>query len=491
MDAVLAMLSVQCLLGALDNLWHHELAVDLPHRPGAAFEMLLHALREFFYVLILAVAAWQYWQGAWALVFAAVLAAEILVTLRDFIEEDRTRRLPGSERVLHTILALNYGATLALWAPQLMRQWQAPTTMAMVDHGAWSWLLSAGMLGALAWGLRDLLAAWRLAHPSWHRRPLRAGSNAAPRTVLVTGGTGFIGSALVRALVERGDRVIVLSRKPYRAWDRFGPAVEIVGKLAELDEERRVDAIVNLAGAPIAGLPWTARRRRTLVGSRIGVTAELTQLVARLRRRPEVLVNASAIGWYGEHGEELLDEDGGPQQRFVSELCRRWERAALGVGHWGVRVCCLRIGLVLGREGGVLPPMLRSSRLGLGAVLGDGAQWLSWVHLNDLLRLILLLLERPELNGAFNATAPEPVRQREFAAALAAAHGGRARLRVPAALLRALAGEMSDLFLLSQRVVPRKALDAGFRFEHPQLPQALAALLAEPGPGAEQRRVTA
>lgn len=487
MNAVLALLCLQC---ALDNLWHHELKVDLPHRPGATPELLLHAARQLLYALILVAAGWAPPQGLWCAALLAALAAEVLVTLADFVVEDRTRQLPPTERVLHAVLALNYGAILALWAPRLGAQLRAPTGLALEAAGAWSWLMAAFAAGSLAWGLRDLVAALRLRHPRWQREPLRLGSSTAPRTVLVSGGTGFIGRALVRRLLERGDKVMVLTRDPHQAWDLFGPAVEAVHGQAQIDPARRIDAIVNLAGAPIAAGPWTQARRRKLVGSRIGVTAGLTQLVARLEHRPEVMVSASAIGWYGEQGDTALDEDGPPQQRFVSELCRRWERAAMGVTQWGVRVCCLRIGLVLGADGGVLPPMALGARLGGGAVLGEGAQWLSWIHRDDLLRLILLLLERGELHGVFNATAPQPVPQREFAAALARCYGQRPRLRVPAWLLRTLLGEMSDLFLLSQRVSPRRALAEGFAFEHPQLQAALNGLLVPQG-GAGAARIVA
>ncbi len=477
MDTILLLFTLQCALGGLDNLWHHELEVDLPHRPGATFELLLHAARQFVYAAILLAAGWSRWQGAWCVALLALLVVEVGITLCDFVVEDRTRRLPASERVLHTLLALNYGAVLACWAPLLGDWLRAPTALIAQRHGAWSWLMALFAAGALLWGLRDLLAALRLRRPAWQLRPIQAGSTSQPRTVLISGGTGFIGRALARRLVERGDKVIVLTRRLHHGWDLFGPAVELIQSQRELDADRRIDAIVNLAGASIAAGPWTARRRRKLVGSRIGVTAELTQLVARLQQRPEVLVNASAIGYYGERGEDALDEGAAPQQRFISELCRRWERAAAGVEHWGVRVCLLRIGLVLGQDGGVLPPMARAARLGGGTVLGDGRQWLSWIHLDDLLRQILWLIERRDLSGAFNAVAPAPLRQREFAVALSQQCGTRLRLRVPAWLLRILAGEMSDLFLISQKVLPRRAEAAGFCYRQARLEQALADLL--------------
>ncbi|HSW23041.1 MAG TPA: NAD-dependent epimerase/dehydratase family protein, partial [Burkholderiaceae bacterium] len=308
MDAVFAMVTLQCLMGAFDNLWHHELQEQLPQKPQARPELALHTARELLYALVFAGMAWWRWEGAWAFVLVAILLVELVVTLADFIVEDRTRRLPPLERVLHTLMAASYGALLALWAPELWRWAQAPTGLAPTDYGAWSWLLSTFSLGVLAWGLRDLFAVARLGVPQWQREPLRAGVGETPRTVLVTGATGFIGRALVRELLTRGDRVLALSRDPLRAQDRFGPQVEVVGSLAAIDQDRAIDAIVNLAGEPVAGGLWTRARKQRLIDSRVGTSTEVVALIRRLRVKPQVLVSASAIGWYGDRGEEALIE---------------------------------------------------------------------------------------------------------------------------------------------------------------------------------------
>jgi uncharacterized protein (TIGR01777 family) len=479
MNAVFSLLTFQCLVGAFDNLWHHELEAELPYEPSARTELALHTARELLYALIFGGVAWLKWQGVWAGILIAILAAEIVVTLADFVVEDRTRRLPPLERMLHAILALSYGATLALWTPELYRWLRAPTAMTSVAYGPWSWLMTLFALGVFIWGLRDLFAVSRLGVPQWQRRPLLGGRTIKPRVVVVTGATGFIGRALTRRFVARGDHVIALSRRVERARYQFGPWVEVCGHLSEIGPYRRIDAIVNLAGAPVVGPWWTAARRRHLISSRLGVTAQVLDLVKRLQRKPDVLVNASAIGYYGERGAEPLHEDSGDRGGFLSELCRRWEAAAVEAERFGVRVCRIRIGLVLGDGGGVLRPLALSTRFGLGAVFGNGRQWVSWIHRQDLVRLIDEAIDHPEYSGAYNAVAPGAVKQRELANTLAATLHRPRFMRVPAVALRLLAGEMADLFLVSQRVIPQRLSQSGFEFAYPDLPGALKNLLVE------------
>ncbi|AXQ30136.1 TIGR01777 family protein [Solimonas sp. K1W22B-7] len=489
MTTVLILFCIQCLLGAFDNLWHHELEAGLSRQPQARTELALHTLRELLYAPIFVGIAWWSWQGAWAWLLIALLATEMVVTITDFVVEDRTRRLPPMERVLHTVLAMNYGALLALWAPILQQWTRLPTAMTAVDHGPWSWALGVFGAGVLGWGLYDLFAVARLGVPQWLREPLRVEPNEAPRTLLVTGATGFIGRALVRRLLQRGERIIVLSRDPLRAEYLFGPRVEALGSLAAIDAERRIDAIVNLAGEPVAGGLWTRARRERLLQSRIAVTTEVTMLIRRLRHKPAVLVNASAIGWYGERGDTALGEDSGAGEGFLSMLCRRWEEAAWAATREGVRVCRLRIGLVLGRGGGVLQPLALATRLAGGTVLGDGRHWMSWIHLQDLLRIIDLALEDEDLHGGINAVAPQPLPQAAFAAALAGSLRRPLPWRVPAWLLRLMAGEMADLFLVSQRVEPRRLLAAGFRHELGGIDAALDQILHQALPAPVAARV--
>jgi uncharacterized protein (TIGR01777 family) len=480
MTAVLAMLTLQCVLGGFDNLWHHEITEKLPLKPAARRELALHTVREFLYAMIFTTIAWARWQGLWTFILIAVLAIEIAVTLGDFIVEDRTRQLPWLERVLHTVLAINFGAILAIWWPEL-RQWMAaPTGFTAVGYGIWSWALTLFGVGVFAWGWRDLAAVIRLGVPNWQRRPVRARHAAAARGVLVTGATGFIGRALTRALIKRGDRVVVLTRDAAKAADLFGPHVETCVNLMAIEPDRRIDVIVNLAGEPLLGGLWTRARKRRFLDSRLGITQGLVTLISRLQHKPEVLITGSAVGYYGDRGDDLLSEDQPAQPMFMSELCRSWEAAAQRAEIYGVRVCCLRIGLVLGHDGGALPPLTLATRLGLGAVLGGGRQFVSWIHLRDLVRLILAAVDDTKLSGPVNAVTPNPVMQRDFARALADHWRRPLLLRITGRLVRAALGELSDLFLTSQRVAPAAATIAGFNFEHSELAKAIAMIFAPP-----------
>jgi uncharacterized protein (TIGR01777 family) len=482
MTHVLIMLIIQSLLGAFDNFWHHELCEDLTHRPSARGELALHTVREFLYALIFIGIAWWCWEGAWAYVLVGILGIEIIITLWDFVIEDQTRRLPALERVLHTGLAINIGAILAVWAPELWRWAAAPTLFTPAGYGIWSWLMTLFGAAVLGWAIHDLAAVIRLGVPEWQRRPMRRGHKARAKTVLVTGATGFIGRALTRALVERGDHAIVLTREAGKARDRFGPLVEIVERLEAIGVDRRIDAIVNLAGEPLAGGLWTASRKRHFGDSRIAVTGAVLGLIGRLDTKPEVLISGSAIGYYGDRGDEALTEASGSRPVFLSELCRHWEERAKLASRWGVRVCCLRIGLVLGADGGAARPLARATRLGLGSVMGDGAQILPWIHRADLIRLTLFALDHPDLSGPVNAVAPNPVSQEGFMRLLGRVLDRRILLRAPARLLRLGLGELSDLFLTSQRVLPAAALAAGFQFRFPELAGALADLYRRDAP---------
>jgi len=483
MITVLMLLTVQSVLGGFDNLWHHELQARLPSQPGARTELALHCVRELIYGVIYIGIAWWRWEGAWVWLLVALLAIEVVITLWDFIEEDRSRPLPPFERVLHTLLAINIGAVFAMLVMPLQEWARAPTGISAADYGAWSWLMTLFGTGVFVWGLRNLFAVARLGVPRWHHDPIRAQHKAGAREVLVTGATGFIGGALVRALVERGEHVIALSRNPEKARDQFGPHVEVVDDLDVLARSRRIDTVFNLAGEPIAGGPWTRGRKRRLVDSRVAMATQVGALIARLDRAPEVLINASAIGFYGDRADAVLGEDDAPGSGFLAEICRQWETAAEAAGSRGVRVCRMRIGLVLGPGGGLLQPLALAARLGGATILGDGRQWQSWIHLDDLVRLLLHAMDRTSMRGAINAVAPEAVTQRVFTRSLAATLHRPAWLRVPARFLHALPGGMSELFLSSQRIEPRVALSQDFRFRHPQLDGALRDILV-PAPSA-------
>lgn len=294
--------------------------------------------------------------------------------------------------------------------------------------------------------------------------------------VVIAGGTGWIGRALSRALIAAGKEVTVLSRSgaaspvpgvKVRAWLVPGAG----GWEAELDGAA---AVVNLCGEGVADGLWTKSRRRRLVDSRLAPTRALVDALARLDNRPPVLVNASAVGFYPRGDSRLLAETDAPGEGFLSGLCDAWEDEARRAEALGTRVVLLRIGVVLGREGGALSRMLLPFKLALGGRLGDGAQYFPWVHLDDVTGLVLAALGDERLKGPLNAVAPEPATNAEFTAALGRTLRRPTPFPVPAFALKLALGELSSLLLDSQKIAPAAAVGAGYRFKYPRLDEALA-----------------
>ena len=299
--------------------------------------------------------------------------------------------------------------------------------------------------------------------------------------VLVTGATGVIGRALCDALAARGDTIVALSRQPGSAatlppgtervqWDALAgpaPARGFAG----------VDAIVHLAGETVAQR-WTTERKRRIRDSRVTGTRNLLAPLAGLAARPRVLVSASAIGIYADRGDETLTERSPPGTGFLATVCEEWEAAATAAETLGIRVVRLRIGVVLAAEGGALARLLPPFRLGLGGPVGSGRQWVSWVARDDVVGLALHALDHPELAGALNATAPEPVRNVDLARTLGAVVHRPAILPAPAFALRLAFGEMAEVLLASQRALPAAAVAAGYVFRQPRLEPALRAIVA-------------
>lgn len=479
-----AVLIGQALLGAFDNLWHHEWAARLPQRRGARRELALHAGREALYGALFLGLAWWSWHGALAAVVAAVLGVEVLITLTDFLEEDRTRQLPPFERWLHTVLTVCYGLFLGLMGPRLLVWWQQPTGLEAAGRGPVSWLFTAMAVVVWAWSARNVLAVQRLGREAaaLEDQPARPPQPRHASAVLVTGATGFVGQALVRRLRAQGRRLIVLSRDPKQARLQFSADIAVIGTLDDIAAETRIEAIVHLAGARVLGRPWTRARRRELMESRTGLTEQLHRLARRLERPPQVLVAASAVGFYGAPEAGELCDEASPAQPgvFQSDLCAAIEHEAMRLETVGMRVVRLRFGVILGREDGAYPMQALAARFGLGAQLGDGRQPVPWIHLEDAVGLIDWALRRPDVRGAVNAVAPDRCSQAVFSAVLAASFGRTAWMRMPAAPLRWLAGEMSTLLLDGQRVVPRIAQAGGFVYRFPTLAAALRDLASHP-----------
>jgi uncharacterized protein (TIGR01777 family) len=294
---------------------------------------------------------------------------------------------------------------------------------------------------------------------------------------LLTGGTGLIGQALCHDWKMQGHELVVWSRTPQRV-PALCAGAKGVAALRELDGAEPFDAVINLAGTPIADRPWTAQRRRVLWRSRIDLTCELVDWLGQRERRPRTFLSASATGWYGDRGDERLDEDSRPGEGdFGSQLCVAWEGEAKRAEQFGTRVVLLRTAPVLARNGGMLPRLRLPFSMGLGGRLGSGRQWMPWIHLDDEVGLIDFLLQREDCRGAFNACAPHRIRNTEFAQALALALHRPMLFSVPAWVLRMALGEMSVLLLGSQHVKPRRAMEAGYQFRFPRLEDALADLL--------------
>lgn len=298
--------------------------------------------------------------------------------------------------------------------------------------------------------------------------------------VFITGGSGFVGSALCAGLLADGHRVRVLSRS-YRASTRLAQGAEaVIGNPNRpgpwQEAAATADAAVNLAGASIFGR-WTKQYKQMILHSRVNTTRNLVDALARGGKKP-VLVSASAVGFYGFHGDEELDETDPPGEDFLARVCRAWEDEAMRAESFGARVARARFGIVLGRRGGALGQMLPLFRKGLGGRLGNGRQWLSWVHQADLAAAVLFLLRQPDAAGAYNLTAPEPVTNRDFTRTLAKVLHRPALLPAPGLAVRLVLGEFGNVLLKGQRVLPARLRQAGFSFAFPTVDQALRDLLA-------------
>ncbi|NLD01174.1 MAG: TIGR01777 family protein [Gammaproteobacteria bacterium] len=294
--------------------------------------------------------------------------------------------------------------------------------------------------------------------------------------ILITGGTGLIGRNLCTLWLAQGHELYVWSRKPEQVRAICGAAVRPVGELSELNAVP-LDAVINLAGAPIADRPWTQARRTLLRDSRIALTERLVSWLATLEHKPEVLISGSAVGWYGDGGEQLLTESSAIQQPdFATQLCADWEVAAQAAQPLGIRVVLVRTGLVLTSQGGFLSRLLPVFRLGLGGKQGSGQQWMPWVHLHDEVALIDHLLHTADAQGPYNACAPQPERNKDFAKILGQHVRRPAIMAAPGFVLKMILGDMAGLLLGGQHIQPERTQEIGFEFKYQDLQSALADL---------------
>jgi uncharacterized protein (TIGR01777 family) len=304
--------------------------------------------------------------------------------------------------------------------------------------------------------------------------------------IFLAGGTGLVGSRLVRRLLERGDQVAVLTRRPDVARQKWGDACDVVaGDPVQtgpwMEAVGDCDAVVNLVGEGVFNRRWRRRFKELLRTSRVDSTTNIVAALARSPRRadgaPRVLVNASAIGFYGPHGDEELDESAPPGDDTLARLCIDWEKAAASAATHGIRTAIVRVGVVLDREGGALTKMLLPFKMFMGGPVGSGKQWVSWIHHEDLVGLILLGLDNPRASGPMNGTAPNPVTNKELAKALGRTLHRPSFMPTPKFALRVMLGEVAGLVTTGQRVLPRKALEWGYAFKFPEIDTALRDVL--------------
>ncbi|MBW4471262.1 MAG: TIGR01777 family oxidoreductase [Stenomitos rutilans HA7619-LM2] len=303
--------------------------------------------------------------------------------------------------------------------------------------------------------------------------------------VAITGATGFVGGRLVERLQAEGHQVIALTRNPEQALRRFPatafPAVEVVGYTPKVSGDWQqslsgCDGVVNLAGEPIAESRWTPERKQTILDSRKVGTQKLVEAIVQATPKPSVLVNASAIGYYGTSETATFDETSAPGDDFLAQVCQAWEAEAQNVTQVGVRLVIVRIGIVLG-DGGALAKMLPPFKLFAGGPIGTGKQWFSWIHREDLVNLILQALTNRSFEGVYNATAPNPVRMTELAQTLGDVLKRPSWLPVPSFALEALLGDGAKVVLEGQQVMPKRTQAIGFQYQYPALSQAIANIL--------------
>ncbi len=298
------------------------------------------------------------------------------------------------------------------------------------------------------------------------------------RHILITGGTGLIGSALCKKLLDKNYQVTVLSRSPNTVPQKCGQHVTAIKSLSEIKDDVVIDAVINLAGEAIADQRWSKKRKAELETSRIDLTRNLVEWMAKRQYKPESLISGSAVGWYGDGGAEIITEHSNYHDEYTHQLCDAWEKSALNAKQAGIRVCIVRTGLVLAPQGGFLQKMLLPFKLGLGGRLGSGEQFMPWIHISDMTNLLIFILENRRADDVFNACSPQPVTNKNFTAALARQLHRVAVIPVPAILVRGLLGEMSRLLLTGQHAIPEKAQAMGFRFAYTDVTSALNDILS-------------
>ncbi|VVH67239.1 Cell division inhibitor [uncultured Gammaproteobacteria bacterium] len=290
--------------------------------------------------------------------------------------------------------------------------------------------------------------------------------------ILITGGTGFIGSTLCSRLLEEGNnKIVILSRHS----EKIKPPIQAIAELNELKDNDAFDVVINLAGEPIANKRWSDQQKHQIFSSRINTTEKLIAYLETLENKPKLLISGSAIGYYGiDKTDTVIEEKDNGDNSFSSELCQKWEAVALKAEKLGIRTCLLRTGIVLGKNGGALNKMLLPFKMYLGGRIGNGKQWMSWIHIDDLIGIILHCINHDNLKGAVNGTSPNPVTNQAFTKTLGTVLKRPTIFPMPALVVKLLMGQMGEeLLLAGKQIRPKKALDAGYIFKYKILEEAL------------------
>ena len=290
--------------------------------------------------------------------------------------------------------------------------------------------------------------------------------------ILITGGTGFIGSTLCSRLLEEGNnKIVILSRHS----EKIKPPIQAIAELNELKDNDAFDVVINLAGEPIANKRWSDQQKHQIFSSRINTTEKLIAYLETLENKPKLLISGSAIGYYGiDKTDTVIEEKDNGDNSFSSELCQKWEAVALKAEKLGIRTCLLRTGIVLGKNGGALNKMLLPFKMYLGGRIGNGKQWMSWIHIDDLIGIILHCINHDNLKGAVNGTSPNPVTNQAFTRTLGTVLKRPTIFPMPALVVKLLMGQMGEeLLLAGKQIRPKKALNAGYIFKYKTLEEAL------------------
>ena len=289
--------------------------------------------------------------------------------------------------------------------------------------------------------------------------------------ILITGGTGFIGSALCSRLLEENNKIVVLSRHP----EKIKSPIKAIADLNDLKNSDIFDVVINLSGEPIANKRWSDKQKHQIFSSRIDITEKLISYFEKSENKPKLFISGSAIGYYGiDKTDNVIEEKEKGDNSFSSELCQKWEAVALKAEKLGIRTCLLRTGIVLGENGGALSKMLLPFKMCLGGRIGHGKQWMSWIHIDDLIGIILYCINNDNLKGAVNGTSPNPVTNQVFTKTLGVALKRPTIFPMPAIVVKLLMGQMGEeLLLAGKKIVPKKALDAGYTFKYKILEEAL------------------